>query len=419
MDIIRKLRARGLLQDISDEDGLRKLPKGTSFYIGFDPTAPSLQIGNLVALIVAIHLGQAGFQPIILFGGATGMIGDPSGRSSERQLLDLDTANQNLERQKAQTRQILGRAGVEVKFVNNLDWTKDVTLLQFLRDVGKHFTVNYMIAKEVVKARLEGDGISYTEFSYMLLQSFDYLHLYQNMNCRLQIGGSDQWGNITAGLELIRRKIQGDAYALSFPLILDSQGRKFGKSEGGAIWLDPSMASPYRLHQYLLNVEDSQVIKYLRIFTFLEDEEIAALEAKFNTNAAAREAQRALADSVCTLVHGEESTRDAARCAEVLFGGSMQGLSEKQLEEIFRDAPSSELSRDKFASSTYLDLLTDSGLVKSRGDGKKLIASGGAYLNNERVADGSLILANAPLLFSSMLLLRSGKKNYHLLKIKG
>jgi len=417
MSFIDDLRARGLVQDISDEAGLSKLPKGTPCYIGFDPSAPSLQLGNLVGMLVLIHLGKAGFKPIMLFGGATGSIGDPSGRSQERQLLEMDATEKNLKAQQAQARAIFERAGVEISFVNNMDWTREVRFLDFLRDVGKHFTVNYMLAKDVVKSRVESAGISYTEFSYMLLQSFDFLHLYQSINCRLQLGGSDQWGNITAGLELIRRKVQGDAYAMSFPLILDSQGRKFGKSEGGALWLNPEMTSPYKLHQYLLNVEDSLAPKYLRIFSFLSEAELAAIEAEMKSSPEKRSAQRALADAVCDLVHGKEATADARRCAEVFFGASLEGISENKLLEIFSEAPSSSISRAEFESFSALDAFEKSGLAKSRGEAKKLIASGGAYLNNERISDAALKLSSAVKNNSKTLVLRSGKKNYHLMRV--
>ncbi|MBX7139270.1 MAG: tyrosine--tRNA ligase [Oligoflexia bacterium] len=416
MDFVDHLKARGLIQDISDEAGLRKLPQGTPFYVGFDPTAPSLQLGNMVPLIAAMHLGRAGLKPIILFGGATGSIGDPGGRSSERQLQAIETTNANLERHKAQVSRIFDRAGVKAEFANNMDWTKDVSVLDFLRDVGKHFTVNYMIAKDVVKTRLDGEGISYTEFSYMLLQAFDYLHLYKTAGCRLQVGGSEQWGNITAGLELIRRKLQGEAYAISFPLIVDSQGKKFGKSEGGALWLDAERTSPYKLHQFMLNSEDSQVVKYLKIFTFLDLARISELEESLRNAPEKRECQRALADELCTLVHGAEATGDAKRCAEVLFGGSLSGLSAAQLQDIFSDAPSSALPADRLNTISVLDLFAESGLVKSKGEGKKLIASGGAYLNNERVSDAAQSIS-AQQLIGDVLVLRAGKKNYHLVRV--
>lgn len=418
MSFLKTLQERGLIQDISDENGLAALPKGTSCYVGFDPSARSLQLGNLVALITLIHMARAGFKPVILFGGATGSIGDPSGKNAERNLLPMEAIEQNLLHQTQQATNIFERVGVSAEFVNNYDWTKEVDVLSFLRDIGKYFTVNYMIAKEVVKTRLNGEGISYTEFSYMLLQAFDFLHLYQSRDVRIQFGGSDQWGNLTAGLELIRKKIQGEAYAFSTPLILDSQGRKFGKSEGGAIWLDPELTSPYRLHQYLLNVEDAKSVEYLKVFTFLSLEEILAIEHEMTERPETRAAQHALADSVCTLVHGEQATLDAKRCAEVLFGGSIEGLSDTQLADIFSEAPSSSIAREALADKTVLDIFVESGLTKSRGEGKKLLSSGGGYLNNQRLQEPGQNVTDLLKEGRSMLVLRSGKKNYHLLKLE-
>ncbi len=415
MHFIDTLQWRGLLQDMSDEEGLRKLGPGDSFYVGLDPSAPSLQIGNLVPLVVAMHMARAGLRPIILFGGATGSIGDPSGKRSERPLLDRATIDENVRKHSAKVDEIYKRAGVKAAFVNNLDWTAPVSIIDFLREIGKHFTLSYMLGKEFVKSRVEDDSISYTEFSYMLLQSFDFLHLYQNENCKLQIGGSDQWGNITSGLELIRKKIGGSAYAISIPLIVDSQGRKFGKSEGGAIWLDGSMTSPYKFHQFWLNVEDASAIKFLKIFSFLTQEEIAAYEERIRTAPEKREAQMALADAVTTLVHGEAGTADAKRSAGVLFGGSIEGLSEKQLSDIFGDVPSTTLPRKEVASLTMVDLWVATKLAPSKGEARRLISGGGAYVNNERVSDPSLNLSAAA--EKSMLVLRSGKKNYHLVKL--
>ena len=417
MNIVDTLKSRGLVQDLSDANGINKLPQGAACYIGFDPTAKSLQLGNLVGIIVLIHMAKAGLRPLMLFGGATGSIGDPSGRSAERQLLEMNDIEQNLALQQDQARRIFAHAGARIEFINNIDWTRGVQLLDFLRDIGKHFTVNYMLAKDVVKARLDGAGISFTEFSYMLLQAFDFFTLYQTHNCRLQMGGSDQWGNITAGLELIRKKLQGEAYALSFPLLLDSQGRKFGKSEGGAIWLDAKLTSPYKLHQYLLNVEDAKVLEYLRVFTFLNEQDLAVIEAESKAAPEKRAAQRALADAVCTLVHGQGATEEAKRCAEVLFGGSLDGLSEDALLDIFSDAPSSTIARSDIATLSVLDLFEKSALIKSRGEGKKLFSSGGAYLNNERLADPAQLLKDLIKPEAKFLVLRSGKKNYHLVKI--
>lgn len=418
MSFIEALKARGLVQDMSDEKGLSSLKAGDSFYAGFDPTAPSLQLGNLVPIIVSLHLAKAGLKPIILFGGATGAIGDPSGKSAERQLLERSTIDDNISKHQKKVKEIFARVNAEVSFVNNFDWTNEVKVLDFLRDIGKHFTVNYMISKEVVKTRLNAEGISFTEFSYMILQANDFYHLYKNNSCKLQIGGSDQWGNITAGLELIRRKIQGDAYAFSIPLITDSQGKKFGKSEGGAVWLDAAMTSPYTFHQFWLNIADADVAKYLRIFTFLSESEISELEALTKSEPEKRKAQTALANEVCNLVHGEAATQEALRSAQVLFGGSTDGLSAKDLEEIFKDAPSSEILVTKLQTLSFTELLVETSLSKSKGEAKRLIESGGAYLNNERVGDINLSVASTKVCQPGMFVLRSGKKNYHLVKVK-
>jgi tyrosyl-tRNA synthetase len=421
MHILDTLQSRGLIQDISDEAGIRNLPPKTPFYVGFDPTAPSLQIGNLIPLLVALHLGRAGFTPIILFGGATGTIGDPSGKSQERQLLTHDTIEKNVAHQSEQVRTLFARLNLTVSFVNNFDWTKDISILDFLRDTGKHFTVNYMIAKEVVKTRLEGAGISFTEFSYMLLQAYDFCHLYQNKGCKIQIGGSDQWGNITAGLELIRKRLQGEAYGFSWPLLTNAQGKKFGKSESGTLWLDPTMTSPYTFHQFWLNTEDADVIRLLKIFTFLSEGEIQGIEQEMQKAPEKRPAQKLLADTICTLVHGEEATLDAKRSAQVLFGGSLEGLSEEKLVEIFKDVPSKTLTKGEVAGATAIDLFVASGALSSKGEARRLITSGGAYINNERVTGETLPLGENPAmqeaLSKNVLVLRTGKKSYTLVKL--
>lgn len=417
MNILSDLSWRGLVQDISDAEGLKSLKAKDSFYVGYDPTAPSLQLGNLLPIIVSIHLAKAGLRAMQLFGGATGAIGDPSGRNTERQLLSRDALDDNIKTQTKQVQALFDRAKVPVEFINNFEWTKDVTILEFLRDIGKHFTVNYMTAKEVVKARLEGDGISYAEFSYMLLQAHDFYHLYQTKGCRLQIGGSDQWGNITAGLELIRRKNLTGAFGLSFPLITDSSGRKFGKSESGSLWLDPNRTSPYRLHQFLLNVEDADAVRYLKMFTFLDETRISEIATEFSKAPESRLAQRTLADSVCELVHGEAAVREANLSAEVLFGGSIEGISEERLADIFSEVPSSTLTRSELSSLSFVDLLVHTGLSKSKGEARRLLTAGGAYLNNQRISDPALMLEASGVLKNNMFILRSGKKNYFVVKV--
>jgi len=412
MDAVSELQWRGLIADATDLEGIRKLPSGSCFYVGFDPTASSLQVGNLVPLISALHLARCGLKPLILFGGATGYIGDPSGKRSERQFLSPEDIHRNVSLQVEQARKIFSRVGVEAEFVNNYDWTKSVTFLDFLRDTGKYFTVNYMLQKESVKTRLEGDGISFTEFSYMLMQAFDFYHLYSTKSCKLQVGGSDQWGNITSGLELIRKKGGSDAYALSFPLLLNSDGKKFGKSESGTMWLDPSTTSPYKFHQFWLNVEDKDVVRYLKIFTFLTEVEILVLEERIKSEPQKREAQIVLADLMCELIHGKDACINAKRSASVLFGGSIEGLSANDLLEIFAEVPSSSLPRVKAKGLDTPSFIVESGFIKSKSEVRRLITSGGLYINNERVSEAT------PLnLDGELVILRSGKKNYHLVKL--
>lgn len=418
MHALEELTWRGLIQDISDPEALSKLRAGDAFYIGFDPTAPSLQVGNLVPILVSIHLTRSGLTPILLFGGATGMIGDPGGRSAERNLLPLEQVAANVELQKNQAKHLWRNAGLSESpdVVNNLDWTREISLLTFLRDIGKHFTVNYMLAKDSVKSRLSGDGISYTEFSYMLLQANDFLHLYQERNCKLQIGGSDQWGNLTAGLELIRRKINGEAFALSFPLITNSEGKKFGKSEGNAVWLDPKLTSAYKFHQFWLNVSDDEVIRLLKVFTLESRETITAAETSLKTSPEKREAQRLLADSVCTLVHGAAATAEAKRCAQAFFSGTLSELSSDQVFEILGDAPSTAVTRSQVETLDVVSLLSTT-VSKSKGEARRLIQGGGLYIDSDRITDETLKIRDTTILSKGFVVLRSGKKNYHLVKL--
>ena len=418
MTFLSLLRQRELLQDVSDPDLDKKLHSGDSFYVGFDPTSPNLHIGNLIQILVSIHLSRsAGLKPIILFGGSTGSIGDPSGRANERQLLSRDTIEQNVRSHTKIVEAIFDRAQIKATFVDNYAWTKDVTMLDFLRDTGKHFTVNYMIAKEVVKTRLNGEGISFTEFSYMLLQAFDFLHLYRTNGCKLQFGGSDQWGNITAGLELIRRSVQGEAFALSIPLCVDSEGRKFGKTAAGAIWINSEGLSPYEFHQYWLNVSDADVEKMLKIFTLLPLEQIQQIVSEHSVTPEKRVAQSALADAVTQLVHGDGAVSEANQSRAVLFGGDTTGISDEQLMRIFAGVPSSEIATTDLASLSLIDLLANTKLTPSKGEARRLIQNGGAYINSQRIIDGAASVSEFAGSERKVLVLRSGKKNYHLVKI--
>jgi tyrosyl-tRNA synthetase len=417
MNIFEQLRIRNLIQDTSDSDLENSLPKSSYFYVGFDPSAKSLHLGNLIPLFTAIRLAQNGYKPIILFGGATGAIGDPSGKNAERQLLDRAVIDHNVLMISSQVRKIASRLNVELEFVDNYSWTKDISILDFLRDTGKYFTINYLLDKEMIRNRLAGDGISYTEFSYMLLQAFDFLHLYQHKNCILQIGGSDQWGNITAGLELIRKKIQGSAFAFSIPLLTRSNGQKFGKSESGAIMLDPELTSPYQFHQYILNLTDEDAIKLLKALSFIDIHEIKKLEEEIRLKPEERNAQKILADHLCDLVHGNESTTNAKASAKVLFGGSIENISDNELLNIFSNVPSSNLLKSHVNESKIIDIFVSSALCNSKSEVRKLVKNGGAYINNIRIEDPEASLINFNVTNRSVIILRSGKKNYHLVRL--
>lgn len=416
-EILEELQTRGLIYQHTDLARIASLPKGTSFYLGFDPSAPLIHIGHLVPLTLMVHLARAGLKPIFLFGGATGSIGDPSFRNSERPLLTREQIDENVRSHERVINSFFKRAGVEATFVNNFDWTKDVTILEFLRDVGKHITVNYMLAKESVKSRIEGDGISFTEFSYMLLQAFDFLHLFQSKNCKLQIGGQDQWGNMTPGLELIRKVAKGEGDVLSVPLLTTSDGKKFGKTSGAPLWLNPEATSPYQFHQYWLNVSDDDVVRYLKVFTYLPLSEISQVEEVFKKAPHERLAQRTLADYMTTLIHGEQATEEAKRAAECLFTTEVKTLSLKQLEEMLGDVPTATLSGSQLKEISAVDLFTLGAATKSKGEARRLIKDGGAYINNERVSVETLPVTS-DMWKSGFILLRSGKKNYYLVRVE-
>ena len=417
---IELLRRRGLLEQISDEAGLAALFAGeqVSFYVGFDPTARSLHVGNFVPIMMMAHLQRAGHRPIAVVGGATGMIGDPSGRSSERNLLDDSAVLANLATIRAQLASFLRFDGANgAKVVNNADWTGPISYLHWLRDVGKYFSVNAMIAKESVRRRLEerDQGISYTEFSYMLLQAYDFFVLNRDEGVRLQMGGNDQWGNITAGIELIHKKGGGQAYAITSPLLLTAAGEKFGKSAGNAVWLDSELTSPFAFYQYWVRTDDRDAAKFLRMFTFLELDEIEAIEEAHAGNLAGRLAQKRLAQEVTRIVHGEAALLRAELATEILFGREIQGLSDAELADIFGDVPSTQLERNRLeAGIDLISLLVEMGASASKGEARRALTAGSIYLNNVKVTDAALMVTAAQLASESSLVVRMGKKNYFL-----
>ena len=392
-----------------------------TLYSGLDPTSDSLQLGNLVALVMLRRFQRAGHRPIVLAGGATGMIGDPGGKSAERNLLSKETIEANIAGIQGQLTQFLD---FDTKInpailVNNADWTQPVSVLDFLRDVGKHFTVNAMVAKDSVRNRMESEsGISFTEFSYSLLQAFDFLHLHEKYGCRLQGGGADQWGNITAGTDLIRRKLGQTACGLTWPLLVKSDGTKFGKTESGAIWLSPRKTSVYRFYQFFIQVEDAQVIQLLRTFSFLPMEDIAALEAQHLAAPERRDAHKKLALELTQLVHGETAAADAIKASEILFGGSLDGITEAQFNEVISEVPNVTLSRALLGQpgGALIELLIAAGLSPSKGQARKDIEAGGVYVNNVRATDIKLVVEAGHLLFGQFVLLRKGKKNYALVR---
>ena len=421
MDILSDLEARGLIHDTTDRDALAsRLAAGPiTLYCGFDPTADSLHVGNLIGLLTLRRFQMAGHVPISLAGGATGMIGAPSGRAAERNLLDDEGLARNLEGILPQLRKFLEFEGESAaKLLDNRAWTVGVGVLDFLRDVGKHVTVNQMVAKDSVKSRMaEGDGISYTEFSYMLLQGYDYLWLAYNENCELQVGGSDQWGNIVLGVDLIRRKLGQTAYALTWPLLTKPDGSKYGKTAGGeTIWLSPNKMSPYRFYQAWIGVDDSEVRKLLLQLTFLSLEEIEVLVAEHEKDPQQRVGQRMLAGELTGIVHGEAAAASAMEASAVLFDPDVDitAVSESALEFVSGEVPSTAIQT---LGSSIIDLLVESGLCQSRKDAKRAITEGGIYLNGGRVADADFLPSKGDLLHQKYVLLRRGKKQWHLVTV--
>ena len=425
MHILDELAARGLVADVTDRAGLAALlDKGpVAFYVGYDPTMPSLHLGNLVPLILQARLQRAGHKPIVLLGGATGMVGDPSGKSTERNLLADNEIEANLVAIRTQFLRFLdfGKGPTGAIIVNNADWTRGVGYLEFLRDIGKYLTVNYMLAKDSVSARLEGDaGISYTEFSYMLLQAFDFVHLARAHACRLQVGGSDQYGNITAGCELSRKMGGPQLFGLTAPLLLDSTGQKMGKtSTGERVWLDPKRTSPYAFYQYFFNVTDEEAPRLLKLFSFRPLAEIDAVLKTHDSDRGQRHAQRELARDMTTWVHGADETARVEEASKIMFGGSVDGVSERTLELLAAVVPVVEIDRKELSAGiALLDLLTRT-VADSKSAARRLLEQGGAYLNNVRVTDGARKVTTADLATPTMLVVRGGRKDYRLVKLRG
>ena len=426
MNLIKELQWRGMIHDImpGTEEQLAKEP--TAGYIGFDPTNDSLHIGNLVPVMLLVHLQRAGHKPIALIGGATGMVGDPSGKSAERPLLSVEVLNHNLECLKKQLMQFLNfeRGDNAAEIVNNYDWFKEIDFLGFIRDVGKHITVNYMMSKDSVKNRMEGEvGMSFTEFTYQLVQGYDFLHLYQNKNCKLQMGGSDQWGNILTGNELIRRKARGEAFAFTAPLIKKADGSKFGKSEGGNVWLDPKKTSPYKFFQYWLNTSDEDAARYIRIFTLLGKAEIEALEKEHAAAPHLRTLQKALARDITIRVHSEADYEMAMKASGILFGKStsadLESLDEPTLLAVFEGVPRVNITQAEFeATESAIDLtstVTRGTIFKSKGEARKMIQGGGVSINKAKLQGD--ILPEIRLLQGKYFLVQKGKKDYYLVSV--
>jgi len=425
MNIFEELEWRGLVADCTDAPELRqRLQTPVTLYCGFDPTADSLHVGNLVPLLALRRFQRLGHHPIAVAGGATGCIGDPSGKTAERALLSREMLDANIASVKNQLRRLLDFDSKTnpAQLLDNAEWTRPVSYLDFLREIGKHFSVNQMVAKESVRARMDDreSGISYTEFSYMLLQSFDFYHLRKEFNCELQIGGSDQWGNMTAGSDLIRKKLGAGSFCLTLPLITNTDGTKFGKTAAGAVWVDAAKTSVYRFYQFWIRTDDRDVERYLKYFTFLSREEIAALAQEHTLRPEARVAHKALAQAMTDLIHGPQATAEAMRASEILFGGGLEGISENTFNEIVGEVPGKELERNKLdgAGAPLVELLVLSGLCPSKGQARKDIEGGGVYINNTREAGPRRLVTAAELLFGKHLLLRKGKRNYVVLTVR-
>lgn len=410
MKLFDELKWRGLVKDIAGSDIEDKLNnEQITFYWGTDPTADSLHLGHYSSLLTAKRLANAGHHPILLVGGATGLIGDPR-PTAEREIIAKDTLNKNLEGIKKQVDRIFdGRATI----VNNYDWMKDYNYLDFLRDVGKYINVNYMLAKDIINRRLE-TGITYAEFSYTLMQGYDFLYLYEKYNCVMQAEGSDQWGNITTGIDLIRKKTGKEAYGFTMPLVLDAQGNKFGKSEGNALWLDINKTSSYELYQYLINTDDSMCESYLKIFTFLSPEEIMEVVKKHNEEPHLRLAQKTLAKEIITDLHGKEEYDKAVKISEALFSGNVKDIDTNLIGKVFKDVPNSDMKSDK----NIVDLLVDTNICSSKREAREFITTGAISLNGDRITDLDTIITKDNSIDNKYIIVRRGKKKYYLVNIK-
>jgi len=426
-NFVEELRWRGLLHDIMPDTEAHLLEHATAGYIGFDPTADSLHIGSLVQILILKHFQNAGHKPIALVGGATGMVGDPSGKSAERNLLDEASLQKNIEGVKAQLGRFLDFNATEnpAELVNNFDWMKDISLIDFVRDTGKHITVNYMMAKDSVKKRLSSEskvGMSFTEFTYQLFQGYDFYHLYKEMDCKLQMGGSDQWGNITTGTELIRRKAQGKAYAITVPLVTKADGTKFGKTEGGNVWLDANRTSPYKFYQYWLNASDEDAEKYIKIFTFLDKEAIEALIVEHRETPHLRLLQKKIGEEVTIMTHGQEAFDNAIKASQILFGKStsedLKSLDEQTFLDIFEGVPQASVSKEDIENGLDMigALAAKTGFLNSNGEARRALKENAISVNKEKVKE-DFVISTSDIIANAYVLLQRGKKNYFLLKI--
>ena len=421
-NIIEVLRERGLLDAVTGDEVSKVVESPITVYAGFDPSSDSLQVGNFVTIMGLSHFQRCGHKVIAVVGGATGMIGDPSGKSSERQLLTPEQVEKNLQGIHENLSRFLDfdHPTAPAVILNNHDWFSDFTFIDFLRDVGKHFRMGSMLSKDSVRSRLESEsGMSFTEFSYQLLQGYDFLHLLDNNDCTFQLGGSDQWGNITAGTDLIHKLRDKRAYGVTMPLVCDSSGQKFGKSAGNAIYLDANKTSYFDFYQFFVRTADEDAIRFLRIFTFMPLEEIEEYAAKLAAAPEKREAQIRLAEEMTRRVHGEDGLKSAQRSTSVLYGAAMEGLKADELMAVFSDVPSTELTREQVIDQPVMNVAADAGLCKSRGEARRLVQSGGLNLNNRRIKDIAEVVGEDDIIDGSLLVLRSGKKRNHIVRVAG